>query len=193
MKEEVQNLEKCATGVAMREHEIKAIKGRFPSPRVIGCRWVAAFKSSNRVRCRIVAKGLARGTSAKSLGYSSPTPSVEALHLLLVLAANRNYHVASIDISHAFMHSPLPPQEKVALSMPLSVSHEDGEPLYLLRKSLNGLRNTSLDGFVIIYDPQHWSMVGPDRTWCNLCICRLCHGTQLRPVCWLRNGYGLCE
>ena len=144
MKEEVQNLEKCSTGVAMREYEVQAMKGKFPSMRVIGCRWVAALKSSSRVRCRIVAKDLARGTSAKALGYSSPTPSIEALHLLLVLAANRNYHVASIDISHAFMHSPLPSQEKVALRMPLSVSHEDGEPLYLLlKKSLNGLRNAS--------------------------------------------------
>ncbi len=38
----------------------------------------------------------------------------------------------------------LPVQEKVALRMPLSISHEDGEPLYLLlKKSLNGLRNVS--------------------------------------------------
>ena len=144
MQEEVRNLEKCDTGVAMREHEVAEMKQKFSQLRVIGCRWVAAFKSSTRIRCRIVAKDLAKGTSAKALGYSSPTPSVEALHLLLVLAANRNYHVASINISHAFMRSPLPPQEKVVLRMPLSVSHEDGEPLYLmLKKSLNGLRNAS--------------------------------------------------
>ena len=70
MKEEVQNLEKCATGIAMREHEIMSLKAKFPALRVIGWRWVAAFKSDTRVHCRIVAKDLARGTSANSLGYT---------------------------------------------------------------------------------------------------------------------------
>ncbi len=31
----------------------------------------------DRVRCRIVAKDIKRGTSARALGLSSPTPSIE--------------------------------------------------------------------------------------------------------------------
>ena len=111
MQEEIKNLDDCHTGECLTEPQVSNLKQKHPGVRVIGCRWVSAFKSETRVRCRIVAKDLARGSSAKALGFSSPTPSIEGLHLFLTLASNRNYRLLSVDVSHAFMHSPIPKDE----------------------------------------------------------------------------------
>ena len=145
MQEEVKNLNDCKTGEAMTEMQVQALKKKLDNLRVIPCRWVSAFKSESRVRCRIVAKDIRKGTSARSLGFSSPTPSIESLHCVLTLAANRNYRLCSMDVAHAFMHSPIPRGEHICLRMPMSISYDDGSMVYLyLHRSLNGLRNASL-------------------------------------------------
>ena len=145
MQEEVKNLNDCKTGEAMTEMQVQALKKKLDNLRVIPCRWVSAFKSESRVRCRIVAKDIRKGTSARSLGFSSPTPSIESLHCVLTLAANRNYRLCSMDVAHAFMHSPIPRGENICLRMPMSISYDDGSMVYLyLHRSLNGLRNASL-------------------------------------------------
>ena len=139
MEEEIQNLDACLTGEALTDMQVTNLKRKHPELRVIGCRWVSAFKSETRVRCRIVAKDLARGSSAKARGFSSPTPSM-----------NRDLRLLSIDVSHAFMHSPIPKGEWIALRLPLSVSFESGDPVHLLlHRSLHGLRNASA----------HWMML----------------------------------
>ena len=145
MQDEVRNLDKCKTGEAMTKHQVDRLVQQHPDARVITCRWVAADKGPNKVRCRVVAKDIAKGTSsARALGFSSPTPSIEGLHLMLTLSANRGNRLSSIDISHAFMHSPIPDGEWVVLRLPLSISFPNGEAVYLLLfRSLNGLRNAS--------------------------------------------------
>ena len=151
MHEEIKNLDDCRTGECLTEPQVSNLKQKHPGVRVIGCRWVSAFKSDTRVRCRIVAKDLARGSSAKALGFSSPTPSIEGLHLFLTLAANRNHRLLAVDVSHAFMHSPIPKDEWIILRMPLSVSFESGEPVHmLLHRSLNGLRNASAHWMLLL-------------------------------------------
>ena len=145
MMEELRNLEHCKTGRVVGEAEFQELKAKHPNLRLIGSRWVCAFKSESRVRARIVTKDFSRGATAKSLGFSSPTPSVESLHLVLATASSRGYHLRSLDISHAFMHSPLTGQVVIVLKLPLSVSLRSGEACYLvLSKSLNGLRDASL-------------------------------------------------
>lgn len=113
--------------------------------RLIPSRWVAAYKSPTRVRTRIVAKDLNRGVSARKLGISSPTPSVDGLHFVLALAARRGWQLKSLDVAHAFMHSPIPKKECIVLQLPQSVSLEDGSLAYLvLYRALNGLCDASL-------------------------------------------------
>ena len=163
MQEEIQNLDACRTGEALTEMQVANLKRKHPELRVIGCRWVSAFKSETRVRCRIVAKDLARGSSAKALGFSSPTPSIEGLHLFLTLVSNRDLRLLSIDVSHAFMHSPIPKGEWIALRLPLSVSFESGDPVHLLlHRSLNGLRNASAHWMmlsaIVEDDSKYWAM-----------------------------------
>lgn len=69
------------------------------------------------MRARIVAKNIARGPSAKQLGHSSPTPSVEGLGLVLSVISEYDMRIRRLDISHVFMHSPLC-SESVVLKMP---------------------------------------------------------------------------
>ena len=106
MQEEVKNMNDCKTGEAMTEGQVQSLKKKLSNLRVIPCRWVSAFRSVDRVRCCIVAKDIRKGTSARALGFSSPTPSIEGLHCVLTLAGN--YRLCSMDIAHAFMLSPIP-------------------------------------------------------------------------------------
>ena len=84
------------------------------------------IQERNRVRVRIVAKDINKGVSARKLGISSPTPSIESLHFVLSLASRRALRLKGLDVSHAFMHSPLP------------------RGLVIVHKALNGLRDSSL-------------------------------------------------
>ena len=145
MKEEIRNLEHCRTGRIINHTELTALKAQNPHLRLIPSRWVSAYKSPTRVRASIVAKDLNRGVSARKLGISSPTPSVDGLHFVLALAAQRLWQLKGLDVAHAFMHSPIPKSECIVLQMPQSVSLEDGRLAYLvLYRALNGLRDASL-------------------------------------------------
>ena len=145
MLEEITNLEQCKTGRVTGEDGVRELRKQFSNLRVIHSRWVCAFKSVERVRARIVAKDFNRGATARSMGYSSPTPSVEALHLVLAISSTRKFRLRSLDISHAFMHSPIQSKTKIVLRLPLSVSLGDGSVAFLvLDKALNGLRDASL-------------------------------------------------
>ena len=145
MQSELENMELCGTGEVIDGKELQRLRDLHPELRLIQSRWVAAYKSSEKVRTRIVAKDLNRGLSARKLGISSPTPSIESLHTILSMSARRGWRLKSMDVNSAFMHSPLPDGEWIVLKLPLSVSLGDGSPAYLLlRKALNGLRDASL-------------------------------------------------
>ena len=145
MQSELENMELCGTGEVIDGKELQRLRDLHPELRLIQSRWVAAYKSSEKVRTRIVAKDLNRGLSARKLGISSPTPSIESLHTILSMSARRGWRLKSMDVNSAFMHSPLPDGEWIVLKLPLSVSLGDGSPAYLLlHKALNGLRDASL-------------------------------------------------
>ena len=145
MQDEIKNMEHCKTGTIIGAQRLEELKVERPTMRVIASRWVSAYKTEERVRARIVVKDIARGLSARKLGISSPTPSIESLHAILALSATRGYRLLGLDVDHAFMHSPLPPSEHITIKMPLSVSLVSGEASFLyLHKSLNGLRDASL-------------------------------------------------
>ena len=144
MQEEVRNLEHCKTGRIITQSELDDMKKAVPNLRLIQSRWVA-YKSSERVRTRIVAKDFNRGSSARSLGFRSPTPSIESVHLVLAMAATRKMLLRALDVSHAFMHSPLGTGVHVVSKISLSISFPSGEATYyLLEKALNGLCDASL-------------------------------------------------
>ena len=118
MKEELANMTKCQVGQVLSSGDVEEVKRSCPYLRVIQARWVTAFKSIDRVRARVVAKDIRSKESARSLGCSSPTPSCEVVQILLSLAATRGWRLRALDVSHAFMHSPLPSGTRVVLRIP---------------------------------------------------------------------------
>ena len=145
MCEEVTNMTKCDVGSVLNNLQVESLKKLKPQTRVISSRWVVAKKSAERVRARVVAKDINRGVAARAMGYSSPTPSTESLNMVLTWAALHDWRLTSLDISHAFMHSPLPDSETIILKLPQSISLIDGSPGFLLlKRALNGLRDASL-------------------------------------------------
>ena len=131
MKEEVENMNHCDVGKLLNSAQVDEVKSRFPHARVIQSRWVVARKSDVRVRARVVAKDIAKGATARQLGYSSPTPSAEGLSMMLTYAAVHDLRLRSLDISHAFMHSVLPKSECIILKLPQSISLRDGSVGFL--------------------------------------------------------------
>ena len=145
MSEELANMSKCKVGQVMEIADVEKLKISCPHLRVIQARWVTAFKAVDRVRARVVAKDIRSKESARALGCSSPTPSCEVVQILLSIASTRGWRLRALDVSRAFMHSPLPEKTRVVLRMPKSISSLSGEVIFLdLWKSLNGLRDASM-------------------------------------------------
>ncbi|CAE7236175.1 unnamed protein product [Symbiodinium sp. CCMP2592] len=93
--------------------------------RIIPTRWVLGPKVVNgkeAVRARCVVQDVAKGSTASSLGLSATTPSLEALRTLLAIAAKDSMDIATLDVSTAFLHSPLPKGEKAVIMLPRDVS-----------------------------------------------------------------------
>ena len=86
--------------------------------RIIPTRWVLGPKVVNgkeAVCARCVVQDVAKGSTASSLGLSATTPSLEALRTLLAIAAKDSMDIATLDVSTAFLHSPLPKGEKAVI------------------------------------------------------------------------------
>ena len=151
MKEEVTNMTKCKVGKVLLGSDVDELRRSCKNLRVIPARWVTAFKTESRVRARVVAKDVRSKQSARELGFSSPTPSTEVLHIVLAISATRGWRLRALDVSHAFMHSPLPGGMRIILKLPQSISSIDGQVLYLdLLRSLNGLRDASLHWLTLL-------------------------------------------
>ena len=161
MQKEIRGLTAVGAGQVLAENV-----ARESGQRIIGTRWVTNEKEEAQegVRARIVAKDFASGPSARSMGISSPTPSIEALRMVLGVACgawsvgNQAMFLAGLDVSQAFMNSPLERPE--ILRMPLSMSTMKGEPIFLwAEKGINGLRIcvSGMDRFLFIYCQEHWS------------------------------------
>ena len=144
MLTEIENLDKCEAGFPVRRQEAVDFTKRVGT-KILTARWVTNFKivlGQDGVRARIVIKDFAT-SKAKSIGASSPTPSVEGLKCVLAIAAQNAMYLTALDVSAAFMHTPLK-EKKYCIKMPLSVTWVDGSPLYLvLSRALNGLRPAS--------------------------------------------------
>ena len=158
MQKECDGLTAVKAGVILSEQK-KEEFCKLHGVKPITCRWVTNEKpeSDEGVRARIVVKDIARGSAtARSLAISSPTPSVESLRMVLGASCGiwgAELSLYAIDVSQAFMNSPLRDKERIVLRMPLSISATSGEPIFLeAHKALNGLRVASLTWSVFLKD-----------------------------------------
>ena len=156
MQKECDGLTAVKAGVILSEQK-KEEFCKLHGVKPITCRWVTNEKpeSDEGVRARIVVKDIARGSAtARSLAISSPTPSVESLRMVLGASCGiwgAELALYAIDVSQAFMNSPLRDKERIVLKMPLSISTTSGEPIFLeAHKALNGLRVASLTWSVFL-------------------------------------------
>ena len=114
--------------------------------KIIPTRWVLGPKVVNgkeAVRARCVVQDVAKGSTASSLGMSATTASLEALRTLLAIAAKDSMDIATLDVSTAFLHSPLPKGSKAVIMLPRDVSSRFDcyAPAYMiLDQAMNGLR-----------------------------------------------------
>ena len=147
MKTEIANLSRCEAGIPKRYDEANAFC-KLHNTKILTSRWVTNFKiieMKDGVRARVVVKDFA-DSKAKATGVSSPTPSTEGLKSVLALASRFHMYLTSLDVSAAFMHTPLRSHCKYVIKLPLSVTWPDNPPMYLeLRRALNGLRPASLE------------------------------------------------
>ena len=143
---ELKAMDKLKMGEVFSEEEAK-LRSREAGVRVIPCRWVISEKTmpdgSEGVRARCVVQEVANTGPASSLGLSSNTPSAESLRALLAMAGADDLCVCGLDVSTAFMFSPLPGKTRAIVKLPPDVSlHPDHyEPACLdLSQAMNGLR-----------------------------------------------------
>ena len=96
---------------------------------------------------RLVVQEVAHGAaSASKLGLSSGTPSGEAVRAVMIMCSQPEMHIATVDVSVAFLHSELPKGARYVIRMhgDVSWSATTHEPVYAdLRRALNGLRCAS--------------------------------------------------
>lgn len=149
-KVELEALNDVSFGTVIDKPEAEAYC-RKHNIKILGTRWVCNSKLIDNkpgVRCRLVVQEIASGSaSAASLGISSSTPSGESLRCLLTLAATENYYLHALDVSTAFMHSPLASGQHACVRLPGDVSADPTihRPKYaILHNALNGLRSASL-------------------------------------------------
>ena len=110
MLKELGGLSSCKAGNVMNKAQAEAYCHKH-GIQVLASRWVTNEKTDTDgaeiVRSRLVVKDLRGSKSARSLEISSPTPSVEALRTVLAYAGRHDWELASLDVSQAFMHTPL--------------------------------------------------------------------------------------
>ena len=121
MKKEIEGLEECKAGDCYTVSEFEKLKARTDHPiRLISARWVTNAKGDD-VRSRMVVKDVKNKDPARSLGISSPTLGADAFQLFLTIASAWNFLIYTLDISHAFMYTPLRCRN-VAVKLPMSCS-----------------------------------------------------------------------
>ena len=153
-KTELDSLNAVSFGELLDEKAAKRLAKEL-NCKIIPMRWVVNQKEiqldenkserKSGVRTRLVVQQVAAGAGAAGkLGFSSNTPSAEAVRAFLALGSRMG--AATLDASAAFLHSKLPKNERAIVRMPADVSFHatEYEPVYVdLYQALNGLRCAS--------------------------------------------------
>jgi hypothetical protein len=113
---------------------------REEADEILNCQWVFALKRSQegeiiRFKARIVAQGFWQIHGVNVGETFAPTPTFSSLQLLLAMALQLNWPVASFDARSAFLHSNI--DHNVYIQPPPGVQVSHGKVLKL-RKALYG-------------------------------------------------------
>ena len=120
-----------------------------PGAKAIDCKWVLHLKhladgSIERRKGRLVAKGFTQrpGFEYAEDATFSPVYRPASLRLILALAAQKNLHLRSVDISHAFLLGK-DLEEVIYMRQPEGFHQGGPNTVCLLRKPLYGLKQSA--------------------------------------------------
>jgi hypothetical protein len=113
----------------------------------ISARWVFKVKPSadgsvERFKARLCARGFLQKEGIDYSATFSPVASPATIKLLLAIAAQRRLDLRSADVSTAFLHGVLPPEERVYMTPPSGIDTVNDEVLELHR-CIYGLKQAS--------------------------------------------------
>ena len=117
-----------------------------PSAKIIGTRWVFKNKKDEdgnivRNKARLVAQGYNQQEGIDYDETYAPIARLEAIRILMVFAAHKNFKLYQMDVKSAFLNGYL--HEEVYLKQPPSFVHEKHpDYVYRLKKSVYGLRQS---------------------------------------------------
>ena len=132
--------------------------------KTIGCKWVFQLNrhADGSTECywsRIVAKGFTHNAQVSNMLRTLRSHQPASLRLILALAAKRNLHLKSVDISHAFLLGK-DLEETINMGQPEGF-HQGGpnivcqlhKPLYSLMETLGQQETKGSHAAILIHDP----------------------------------------
>lgn len=133
---------------SLRENNVLQLAEESHAEKPISTRWVLVRKRNLegeiiRYKARLVARGFLQKNLTSKQIYS-PVVSLQALRLLLSMAATKNWEIQQIDIDTAFLNA--------NLLEPTYVTLPGRKDVYLLRKALYGLRQAPLAWYNTLAD-----------------------------------------
>ena len=108
--------------------------------RIIGSRFVNRWKG-DAVKSRLVVQAYRQVIDDRGEIFAA-TPLFASLKLLLILAFVFHWNIVGYDVNTAFLHASLPEQERVHIWPPKEFASPDNSVVWLLLKSLYGLRTS---------------------------------------------------
>ena len=115
-----------------------------PGCSIIGTRWVFRVKTDGRFEARLMVQGWAQQHGLDCFTTFAPVCRVESQHLLLAIAASRDWRVLAMDVQTAFLNEKL--EEEVYTKQAPgfeTIDERTNRPLVMkLRKSFYGLRQS---------------------------------------------------
>ena len=156
------------------ENDLKAwtVVDRQPWMRVLPSKWVFKIKRlpsgiAQKFKARFVVRGDRQREGINFFETWAPVVQWSTVRLMMVLAAKLRLHSAQCDITAAFVHSPLPPEEEIYVHQPRGF--ERGTNCVLrLNTSVYGLKQASRHFFH--YLTERLKRQGLEPSSCDPCL-----------------------
>ena len=103
--------------------------------------------SIDKYKCRLVAKGFSQSEGTDYEDTFAPVSQLLSMRVLLSHALSENLTLHHLDVSTAFLASPVDPRFNIYVELPDSFAGPNGEKFAKLNKSLYGLKQAAHDWF----------------------------------------------